>query len=103
MLLQKTFAIFLMLVFATTVLPIGQVGRLLASNQLNEEVCQQANQLLEEKVKDCHFDTSHPPHALLEAFETSPNRAKPRLQHKEEIPTSPSCDILMPPPKGKAT
>jgi hypothetical protein len=100
--MRKKFAIFLMLVFATTVLPIGQVGRLLASNQLNEEVCQQANQLLEEKVKDCHFDTSYLPHALLAPFETAAYFANPRLQHKEEIPTSPSSDILMPPPKGIA-
>lgn len=97
--MRKAFSIFLLLVFATTVLPIGQVGRLLASNQLNEEVCQQANQLLEEKVKDCHFDTGNIPHALFERFELSANLDNPRLQHKEEIPASPSSDILMPPPK----
>jgi hypothetical protein len=98
--MRQTFSIFLLLVFATTVLPIGQVGRLLASNQLNEEVCQQANQLLEEKVKDCHFDTGSLPNTLVERFELAANLENPRLQHKEEIPASPSSDILMPPPKA---
>lgn len=98
--MRKSFAIILLMVFATTVLPIGQVGRLLASNQLNEEVCQQANQLPEENGKDCQFDTCYHPHALFAQFEPAANIANPRLQQKEEIPASPSSDILMPPPKG---
>jgi len=100
--MRKALSIFLILVFATTVLPIGQVGRLLASNQLNEEVCQQGNQLLEEKVKDCHFETCGMSIPISERFELSAMLESLRIQHKEDIPSSPSCDILVPPPNPSA-
>lgn len=98
--MKKIGAILLILVFSTTVLPIGQVGSLLASNQLNEEVCQQGNPIMEEKAKHCHFDASFNPHDLLVDLSYSAFLESPRMQHKEDIPHSPSSDILIPPPKG---
>jgi hypothetical protein len=80
-------------------LPIGQVGSLLASAQLNEEVCQQGNQLPDEKAKDCHYETGTIALHQKGLFELASLLKSTRILHKEEIPSSPSSDILMPPPK----
>ncbi len=97
--MRKLATILLLLIFVNTMLPIGQVGSLLASAQLNEEACQQGNQLPDEKAKDCHYETGTIAVHQKEQFELAALLNSPRIQHKEEIPANLSSDILMPPPK----
>lgn len=94
-------SIILMMVFMTTVLPVRQIGNMLAKNQLNEEVNEQGPQTLEEKTKQCpnhsycghysHIDLRHPSLSFLYNLDGN---------FKERIPVFPASDVVIPPPKS---
>lgn len=97
---RKIISVLLLLVFSATVLPISQIGELLASNTLNEEVHQQAPQLLEEKCKEPLYAS----HSFLHPADHFNWICIARLSSsallKEMVPKGPTEDIVIPPPKA---
>ncbi|MCA0381112.1 MAG: hypothetical protein LCH58_03045 [Bacteroidetes bacterium] len=97
---RKVISFILMLVFSATVLPLMQIGKLLASNTLNEEVHQQAPQILEEKCKEpLHGSDNylHPKESFHWSYQTQMHSS---ALLKEMVPNGPAEDILIPPPKA---
>ncbi len=97
---RKVISFILMLVFSATVLPLMQIGELLASNALSEEVHQQAPQILEEKCKAPLYGSDnylHPKESFHWLYQAQMHSS---ALLKEMVPKGPAEDILIPPPKA---
>lgn len=97
---RKLISVLLLLVFSVTVLPLAQIGRLLASNTLNEEVHQQVPQILEEKCKEPLYASHHLLHPSEYMSWVCINRLDASALVKEMVPKGPAADIIVPPPKA---
>ena len=96
----KLISALLLLVFSTTILPVAQIGLLLASNTLNEEVHQQAPQILEEKCKEPLYASHHFLHPAEYLSWECVTRLDASALLKEMVPKGPAADIIIPPPKA---
>lgn len=97
---RKVISVLLLLLFSATVLPVAQLGELLASNTLNEEVHEQVPQLQDEKSKESCFvlhNLLHPAGCFSKEAVLALGFAN--LQ-KEMVPTPPTDDIVAPPPES---
>lgn len=94
---KKLFAVFLLLVLTTQMLPLRQIGSVLFSNQINEELPHSMDIDKDCCKKNIHYSDylSAVPAAALSAyidFSYSPRSIADR------IPQNPAGEILVPPP-----
>lgn len=94
----KIISFFLVLLMTLQMLPIRQIGKVLASNQWNEELPHH----MDETAKDVLVKFNHPffPPVDFTTSSSSANdvKALAYIHHSEQIPSNHSTEIVSPPP-----
>ncbi|MGI8635247.1 MAG: hypothetical protein ACR2KZ_07570 [Segetibacter sp.] len=94
----KVISFFLVLLMTMQMLPVKQIGKVLASNQWNEELPHDAD----EAGKDVSVKFNHPflpPVAYTTSASIASNvKALAYIHHSEQIPSNHSTEVVTPPP-----
>jgi hypothetical protein len=96
--LKRIISFFLSVVLALTILPVQEVGCLLAGNQIQEELPHSTGAEDSAKSMDAAVKGFLPPLSYNLLSDNNSQAASIYIHHSESIPSNHSTDIVSPPP-----